>query len=80
MLEGSSKTGNFSKKELVPPGRLHKENTETVHENNYFAKWYLSSCMPGWMKHRLESRLLGEIPITSDMQMTPPLWQELKRN
>ena len=29
--------------------------------------------MPGWMKHKLESRLLGEISITSDMQMTPPL-------
>ena len=33
----------------------------------------------GWRKHRLESRLLGEI-ITSDMQMTPPLWQKVKRN
>ena len=30
--------------------------------------------MPGWMKNKLESRLLGEISITSDMQMTPPLW------
>ena len=30
------------------------------------------------MKHKLESRLLGEISITSDMQMTPRLWQELK--
>ena len=28
----------------------------------------------GWMKHKLESRLPGEISITSDMQMTPPLW------
>ena len=28
--------------------------------------------MPGWMKHKLESGLLGEISITSDMQMTPP--------
>ena len=33
----------------------------------------------GWMKHKLESRLLGEISITSDMQMTPPLCQKLKR-
>ena len=31
--------------------------------------------MLGWKKHKLESRLLGEISITSDMQMTPPLWQ-----
>ena len=29
--------------------------------------------MPGWMKHKLESRLPGEISVTSDMQMTPPL-------
>ena len=28
--------------------------------------------MPGWMKHKLESRLTGEISITSDTQMTPP--------
>ena len=39
------------------------------------------SCeMPGWMKHKLESRLQGEISITSDIQMTPPLWQKAKRN
>ena len=31
--------------------------------------------MPDWMKHKLESRLPGEISINSDMQMTPPLWQ-----
>ena len=29
----------------------------------------------GWKKHKLESRLLGEISITSDVQTTPPLWQ-----
>ena len=34
----------------------------------------------GWMKHKLESRLLGEISITSDMQMTPPLRQKVKKN
>ena len=34
----------------------------------------------GWMKHKLESRLPGEISITSDMQMTPPLWQKVKKN
>ena len=32
----------------------------------------------GWQKHKLESRLPGEISITSDMQMTPPLWQKVK--
>ena len=36
--------------------------------------------MLGWKKHKLESRLPGEISITSDMQMTPPLWQNVKRN
>ena len=36
--------------------------------------------MLSWMKHKLESRLMGEISITSDMQMTPPLWQKAKRN
>ena len=40
-----------------------------------------TSCdMPGWMKHKLESRFPGELLITSDMQMTPPLWQKVKRN
>ena len=34
----------------------------------------------GNMKPKLESRLLGEISITSDMQMTPPLWQKAKKN
>ena len=36
--------------------------------------------MPGWMKHKLESILPGEISITSDMQMTPLLWQKAKKN
>ena len=36
--------------------------------------------MLGWMKHKLESRLLGEISVTSNMQMTPPLQQKAKKN
>ena len=32
--------------------------------------------MLGWMKHKLESRLPGEISITSNIQRTPPLWQK----
>jgi len=35
--------------------------------------------MLGWKKHKLESRLLREISITKDMQMTPPLWQKAKK-
>ena len=33
-----------------------------------------------WRKHKLESRLPGEISTTSDRQMTPPLWQKAKKN
>ena len=37
------------------------------------------SCeMLDWMKHKLESRLPGEVSVTSDMQMIPPLWQKVK--
>ena len=36
--------------------------------------------MPGWMKHKLESRLWEELSVTSDKQMTPPLRQKVKKN
>ena len=36
--------------------------------------------MLGWIKHKLESRLRGEIAVTSDIQMTPPLWQKANKN
>ena len=40
-----------------------------------------TSCeMLGWMKQKLELRLLGEISIASDMQIRPPLWQKAKKN
>ena len=45
---------------------------------NLYAEYIMQ--MLGWMKHKLESRLLGEISITSDMQMTQPLWQKAKKN
>ena len=45
---------------------------------NLYAEYIMPK--PGWIKHKLESRLPGEISITSDMQMTPPLWQKVKRN
>ena len=53
-----------------------------VHQGCILSIYYLTYMQstsrenPGWMKFKLESRLLGEIPITSDMQMTPPLWQK----
>ena len=43
-------------------------------------KAFLSLLAILWKKHKLESILLGEISITSDMQMTPPLWQKVKRS
>ena len=43
---------------------------------DYLTYMKSTSCeMPGWMKHKLESSLPGEIPITAGMQMTLPLWQ-----
>ena len=41
---------------------------------------YADNTSLSWMKHKLESSLLGEISMTSDMQITPPLWQKVKRN
>ena len=45
---------------------------------NLYAEYIM--LMPGWMKRKLESRLLGEISVTSDSQMTAPLWQNAKKN
>ena len=41
---------------------------------------YIQSTSCEMLNHKLESRLPGEISITSDMQMTPPLWQKVKKN
>ena len=45
---------------------------------NFYSEYIMRNA--GLMKHKLESRLLGDISITSHMQMTPPLWQKMKRN
>ena len=62
--------------------RLGKEYVKAVYCYPVYLTYMQStSCeILGWMKHKLESKLLGKIPIISDMQMTPPLWQETKRN
>ena len=62
--------------------KLGKEYIRAVYCHPVYLTYMQStSCeMPGWMKHKLESRLLGEILITSDMQMTPPLWEKVNRN
>ena len=55
--------------------KLGKEYIKAVYcHPAYLTYLQGTSCeMPGWMKYKLESRLPGEIPITSDMKMTPPL-------
>ena len=60
--------------------KLRKKNVKTVYCHPAYSTYMqsTSSEMLGWMKHKLGSRLLGEISITSDMQMTPPLWQKMK--
>ena len=71
-LDTEQKTGSKSGKEYINSVFCHPA---------YLTYIQSTSCeMPGWMKHKLESRLPGEISITSDMQMTPPLWQKAKRN
>ena len=62
--------------------KLGKEYIKAVYYHPaYLTCMQSTSCeMLGWMKHKLESRLPGEISITSDTQMTPPLWQKVKRN
>ena len=61
---------------------LRKEYVKVVYCHTAYLTYMQSiSCeMPNWMKHTLKSRLLGEISITSDMQMIPPLWQKVKRS
>ena len=61
--------------------KLGKEYVKAVYCYPVYLTYMQStSCeMPGWMNYKLESRLQG-ISITSDMQMTPPLWQKVKKN
>ena len=62
--------------------RLGKEYVKAVYCHPAYLTYMQSTSlkMPGWMKHKLESSLQGGISITSDMQMTPPLSQKVKRN
>ena len=65
-------TGSKSGKEYVKAIYCHPA---------YLTYMQSTSCeMLGWMKLKLESRLPGEISITSDMQMTPLLWQKAKKD
>ena len=62
--------------------KLGKEYIKAVYCHPAYLTYMQSTLceMPGWMKHKLESRFRGEISITSDIQMTPPLWQKAKKN
>ena len=62
--------------------KLGKEYVKAVYCHPAYLTYMQSTLfeMPGWMKHKLESRLLGEISIISDTQMIPLLWQKLKSN
>ena len=88
-LSASWETWMQVKKQQLEPdmdqqtgSKLGNEYVKSVYCHFAYLTYMQSpSCeMPGWIKHKLESRLPEEISITSDMQMTPPLLQKAKRN
>ena len=71
-LDMEQQTGSKYEKEYVKAVYCHPA---------YLTYMQGTSCeMLGWVKHKLESRLLGEISTTLDMKMIPPLWQKVKKN
>ena len=71
-LDMEQQTGSKSGKEYIKAVYCHPAYLTYMMQST---SWE----MPGWIKHKLESRLPGEISITSDVQMTPPLWQKVKK-
>ena len=71
-LDMEQQTGSKQEKEYIKSVYCHPAYLTSMQSTSWE--------MLGWKKHKLESRLPGEISITSDMQITPPLWQEVKRN
>ena len=71
-LDMDQQTGSKLWKEYVKAVYCHPACLTSVQSTSWEAL--------GWRKHKLESRLPGEISVTSDMQMTPPLWQKMKKN
>ena len=71
-LDMEQQIGSKSRKEYVKAVYCHPAYLTYIQSTSYE--------MPGWMKHKLISRLPGEISITSGMQMMPPLWQKVKKN
>ena len=62
--------------------KLEKQSVKAVYCHPVYLTYIQSASREtlGWMKHKLESRLLGEISITSDMQIRVLLWQKVKKN
>ena len=71
-LDMEQQTGNKSGKEYVMVVYCHPAYLTYMQSTSWETL--------GWRKHKLKSRLPGELSITSDMQMTTPLWQKVKRN
>ena len=71
-LEMEQQTGSKLEKQYVKAVDCHPAYLTSIQSTSWE--------MLGWMQHKLESRLPGEISITSDTQMTPPLWQKVKKN
>ena len=71
-LDMEQQTGSKSGKEYVKAVNCHPAYLTYMQSTSWETL--------GWRKHKLESRLLGEISITSDVQMTLPLWQIAKKN
>ena len=71
-LDMEQQTASKSGKEYVKVGYCHPAYLTYMQSTSWE--------MLGWMKHKLESRLPGEISRTWDRQITPPLWQKAEKN
>ena len=71
-LDMEQQTGYRQEKEYVKPVYCHPDYLTYMQSTSWETL--------AWKKHKLESRFPAEISITSDMQVTPPLWQKVKRN
>ena len=71
-LDMEQQTGSKYEKEYIKAIYCHPAYLTSLQSTSW--------AMLGWLKCKLETRLLGEISITSDMQMIAPLWQKVKKN
>ena len=71
-LDMEQQTGSKSGKEYIKAVYCHSAYLTSMQSTSWETL--------DWKKHKLESRLPGEISVTSDMQMTPPLWRKVKKN